>query len=693
MRILIATTLLAFLTLAAGESVASTGAARRAFEGKDLFALKWASDPQIRRDGSMVAYVRHANDAQLDQEQRSIWIVDVATGVEKAIATQPGSYSSPRWSPDGTRLAYLFSEPQAKSAQIFIYSVRSGETSAITNVAQTPRDIAWSPDGQSVAFIMLVPEPAPTLGAALTKPEGATWADPLIVIKDVNYRADGQGYLKHGYSHVFVVSAEGGTPRQVTSGSYSEAGPVSWTPDGANFLLATNRETDWKRQSMEPSGSYPRHLNIYRVRVADGNFTAINPQRVGSFKKPIVSPDGAHIAYVGFDDRKLGSHNTQVTVTDRGGRESRVLTSSLDRPVDTCFWAANSRSLYCSYTDQGVTQVAQLLLDGRTTTVVPRLAGAEIETPYSGGDFSLAAGGSIAYTSGAGDQPPEVYLSRAGKISQLTHLNDELFATVQLGSVRPLAVTSSFDKRSIGAWMLTPPNFDRSKKYPMILEIHGGPYASYGPSFSTTYQLFAAAGYVVVYGNPRGSTSYGEEFANLIQYNYPGQDFDDLMSIVDAAIDQGGVDANNLFVTGASGGGILTAWIVGGTQRFRAAASRAPVVNWSSWVLTSDVYAHVARNWFKKLPWEDPGTYWKQSPLSRVGNVTTPTLMVVGDRDLRTTAGQAEQFYQALQLKNSPTELVYLPGMYHGTGRPSQLAAEPSAILAWFDRYKALGLN
>ncbi len=688
MRILIATTLLALLTVTAGDGVASTGPARRVFEGKDLFALQWASDPQIRRDGNMVAYVRHGNDVRSDQELRSIWLVDAATGMQKAVSTQPGSYSSPRWSPDGERLAYLFSEPQAKNAQIFIYSVRSGETKAITSVAQSPRDIAWSPDGQSIAFIMLVPEPAPSLGVALTKPEGATWAEPLIVIKDVNYRADGKGYLKHGYSHVFVASADGGAPRQVTSGPYSEAGPLSWTPDGANILLATNRETDWKRQPMDPSGSYPRHMNIYRVRVADGSFTAINPQRVGSFRKPVVSPDGAHIAYVGFDDRNLGNHNTQLTITDRDGRESRALTSSLDRPVDTCVWAANSRSLHCSYTDQGVTKVAQILLDGRIKTVVASLAGGEIETPYSGGDFSMAAGGSIAYTGGAGDQPPEVYLSRSGKISQLTHLNDELFAAVKLGSLRPLAVTSSFDKRPIGAWMLTPPNFDSRKKYPLILEIHGGPYASYGPSFSTTYQLFAAAGYVVVYANPRGSTSYGEAFANLIQYDYPGHDYDDLMSVVDAAIDQGGVDPDNLFVTGASGGGILTAWIVGGTQRFKAAASRAPVVNWSSWVLTSDVYAHVARNWFRKLPWEDPETYWKQSPISRVGNVTTPTLMVVGDRDLRTTAGQAEEFYQALQLKNTPTELVLLPGMYHGTGRPSQLAAEPSAILAWFDRYK-----
>ncbi len=251
-----------------------------------------------------------------------------------------------------------------------------------------------------------------------------------------------------------------------------------------------------------------------------------------------------------------------------------------------------------------------------------------------------------------------------------------------------LPVTSSFDGRKIGAWELRPSNFDSKKKYPLILEIHGGPYASYGPVFSFEDELFAASGYIVVYANPRGSTSYGEEFANLIQYDYPNHDFDDLMSVVDAAIQQGIVDTNNLFVTGGSGGGILTAWTVGSTHRFRAASSQAPVVDWTSWVVTSDVYAYVARAWFKKWPWEDHETYWKQSPISRVGNVTTPTLMIVGDQDLRTTAGQAEEFYQALQLTHTATDLVVVPGAGHGGDRPSQLAAEVNAILAWFERYK-----
>jgi dipeptidyl aminopeptidase/acylaminoacyl peptidase len=238
--------------------------------------------------------------------------------------------------------------------------------------------------------------------------------------------------------------------------------------------------------------------------------------------------------------------------------------------------------------------------------------------------------------------------------------------------------------------MVTPPDFDPSRKYPLILEIHGGPFAAYGPSFSTDDQLYAAAGYIVLYTNPRGSTSYGEEFANLIDKAYPGHDYDDLMSAVDAAIAGGHVDPNNLFVTGGSGGGVLTAWIVGKTDRFRAAATQKPVIDWASFALTSDGAAFYSPYWFAKKPWEDPMGYWQRSPLSLVGNVKTPTLVVVGSEDYRTPDSEAEQYYTALQLRGVPTAFVKVPGASHGgiASRPSQAAAKASAILAWFNRYR-----
>jgi dipeptidyl aminopeptidase/acylaminoacyl peptidase len=244
------------------------------------------------------------------------------------------------------------------------------------------------------------------------------------------------------------------------------------------------------------------------------------------------------------------------------------------------------------------------------------------------------------------------------------------------------------DQQPVDAWIALPPGFDPARKYPLILEIHGGPFDSYGPVFSSDDQLYAAAGYVVVYANPRGSTSEGEKFANGIDHNYPGPDYDDLMSAVDAAIAKGFVDTDRLFVTGGSGGGVLTSWIVGKTHRFRAAVTQKPVINWSSEVLTVDLYTWMAKYWFGKMPWEDPQGYWARSPLSLVGNVTTPTLVIVGDRDMRTPDGESEQYFDALRLRGVPTELVKVPGAFHDmAARPSHAAAKSEAVLAWFARY------
>jgi dipeptidyl aminopeptidase/acylaminoacyl peptidase len=330
-------------------------------------------------------------------------------------------------------------------------------------------------------------------------------------------------------------------------------------------------------------------------------------------------------------------------------------------------------------------------LNDRVEVLASDLAqiGAATQLPYSGGEFTVSGKGAVAYTGGSADDLPEVYLARDGKTQRLTELNSELLKEVSVGKLSALPVKSSVDGRSIDAWELLPPNYDAAKKYPLILEIHGGPYASYGPVFAADYELYAAAGYIVVYGNPRGSTSYGEEFANLIYNNYPSHDYDDLMSIVDAAIQRGGVDTDNLFVTGSSGGGVLTAWTVGKTQRFKAAVVQRPVINWTSWLLTSDMSVFGARYWFKHMPWEDQETYWQHSPLALVGSVTTPTMVVVGLSDLRTTVGEAEQYYQALQLRHVPTELYEIPGEPHPLMRPSHLAAQTSAILEWFGRYQS----
>jgi dipeptidyl aminopeptidase/acylaminoacyl peptidase len=376
---------------------------------------------------------------------------------------------------------------------------------------------------------------------------------------------------------------------------------------------------------------------------------------------------------------------------DRDGKNSRVITGGFDRSVGAPTWAADGRSLYVDYADHGVTKIARVSLDGKMETITSGLtSSAEMDRPYTGGEFSVGRNGLIAFTSGDALAPSDISVVRAGKTERLTRLNADLFADKTLAKVEPLAVTSSFDKKPIDAWLVTPPNFDPSRKYPLILEIHGGPFSAYGPVFSTDDQLYAAAGYIVVYANPRGSTSYGDEFANTIDKNYPSHDYDDLMSAVDAAVAKGSVDTSRLYVTGGSGGGALTAWIVGKTARFRAAAAQKPVINWTSEVLTTDGYNFMALSWFGKMPWEDNEFYWRRSPLSLVGNVKTPTLVIVGTDDHRTPPSEAEQFFDALQLRGVPTAMIQVPGASHGglAERPSQSAAKASAILAWFDRYK-----
>jgi len=653
----------------------------RTFQGADIFGLRAAGDPQVRPDGGAIAYVRTTQDIMSDDGKRSIWLVDPQTGAQTPLVTGEGQSFAPRWSPDGSRLAYVVAGPGG--AQLYVRWIAAGRSAKVANLEQSPNDIAWSPDGKSLAFVMLTLDKPKPLGTPLTPPTGATWAEPLKLIDRVTFRADGAGYLKPGYRHLFVVSADGGQPRQLTFGKFDEGGQLAFTPDGKHLLYATNRSPNWEREAQESE--------IYQVSVADGATTRLT-NRVGPDQQPTPSPDGSKIAYVGFDDHgHRGYENVRLYVMDRDGRNSRVVTGAFDRSVSDPVWAADGKSLYVDYADHGVTKVARVTLEGKMETVASGLTdGAELDRPYTGGAFSVGRNGLVAFTMGDAASPPDVAVSRGGKVQRLTHLNADLFQDKTLAKVEPLAVTSSFDGKPIDAWVVTPPNFDPSKKYPLILEIHGGPFAAYGPVFSTDDQIYAAAGYMVVYANPRGSTSYGDAFANEIEKNYPSHDYDDLMSVVDATIAKGSVDPNRLYVTGGSGGGLLTAWIVGRTDRFKAAASQKPVINWASEVLTTDGYNFMATSWFGKMPWEDPQGYWKRSPLSLVGNVKTPTLVIVGEEDHRTPPSEAEQYFAALQLRAVPTALIRVPGQGHGNlaERPSQAAAKANAILAWFDRYK-----
>ncbi len=647
------------------------------FSPLDVFELEWATDPQISPDGRSVAYSRHHMDIMSDRSKSNLWLLDRKTGRHRPL-TQDGDSSSPRWSPSGDRL--LFVSGTDNGSQIFVRWMDSGETAQLTRLLHSPSGLSWSPKGDSIAFSMWVPAEKEDMVKMPEKPEGAEWAPKAKVIDEMIYRRDGSGYVEPGFSHLFVLSADGGTARQVTDGDFDHGGGLSWTADGKSLVFSSNRHDD---RLMSPNNS-----ELYELELATGELRQWT-DRFGPDGSPTVSPNGHLIAYLGLDDKFQGYQISRLYVLDRRTGESRMISGALDRAISAPIWKADGSGLFFSFNDQGNGKVAFVSLKGEIKRLAEDMGGTSLGRPYSSGSYSVSQEGVLAYTWAKTQAPADVAVWADGQTTKLTQLNDDLLGHKKLAQVEEIWATSSYDQRRVQGWIAKPPGFDPNKKYPLILEIHGGPFANYGDRWSTEVQLYAAAGYVVLYMNPRGSSSYGEEFGNLIHHNYPGQDYDDLISGVDAVIAQGYVDPEQLFVTGGSGGGVLTAWIVGKTDRFAAAVSAKPVINWYSFALTADSYNFFYRYWFPGPPWEHMEHYMKRSPLSLVGNVSTPTMLLTGESDYRTPISETEQYYQALKLRDIETAMVRIPEASHGiAARPSHLISKVLHILAWFDRYR-----
>jgi dipeptidyl aminopeptidase/acylaminoacyl peptidase len=682
-RVLAAVALTAFfLTDPAVASAQVNDAAADAdrFQYLDVFELEVAADPRISPDGSRIVYVRRGFDIMTDRGRTALWTLASDGSDHRALTDGNSSVGSPRWSPDGNRLLYVSSE--GGSSQIFVRWMDTGQVAELTNVTESPGSIAWSPDGNWIAMTKHVPEAQPTFARMPARPDGAEWNEAPIVIDRLQYRGDGRGYLPRGYTHIFVMPAEGGTPRQLTSGSFNHGGSLSWTPDSRSIVFSANRgNPDFDVRNSE----------VFEVDVESGDLTQLT-DRFGPDGSPAVSPDGGRIAYTGLDDRYQGYQVTHLYVMNRDGSDSHQVTD-LDRDIGGLNWAADGHGLYFQFDDEGVTKVGYVTLDGDVETLATDIGGVGLGRPYGGGSYTVSTNGRIAYTHNSPSRPSDVAVARRGEDArQLTHLNDDLLGHKKLGEVEEIWWESSYDGRRVQGWVMTPPDFDPDREYPLMLEIHGGPFSNYGPRFSPELQLLAAADYVVLYTNPRGSTSYGEEFGNLIHHAYPGNDYDDLMSGVDAVIDRENIDEDNLMVTGGSGGGVLTAWIVGKTDRFKAAVSVKPVINWISFALTSDGYSSYYQYWLPGPIWEDGMLehYWARSPLSLVGNVTTPTMLMTGEDDLRTPMAETEQYYQALKLRGIPTQMVRIQNSGHGIAgsSPSNLIAKIANILEWFERYR-----
>jgi dipeptidyl aminopeptidase/acylaminoacyl peptidase len=645
----------------------------------DLFLdLESVSNPQFSPDGRQILYSRQWVDKLNDRRSSGLWLMNEDGSRNRFLLTG----SSATWSPDGGRIAYVASGEQEGSQIHVRWMDDEGAVSRITRVTGSPSNLRWSPDGTSIAFTMFVPASERAEDrwriSLPGRPPGANWTpDPRIVERLVS-TADGRGFLEEGFEHVFVVPATGGAARQVTSGDWDHSAPV-WMPDGRSIVVTSNR--------VEGAELMWRESEIYSVDIATGATRELT-RRVGPDGSPTVSPDGRYIAYTGYDVTDNVRVETRVYVMNADGSNSRVLTANFDRSPGGLMWAPDGAGIYTTVEEEGTENLYHISLSGEVRRVT--------QGNHMLSVSSITTSGRAVGTLTSYYKPNDIVsfdVARPAEIRQLTFVNDAMLAGHKLGEVEEIWY-NSLDNFRVQGWIVKPPDFDASKKYPMILAIHGGPHSMYNVGFNFAWQEHAANGYVVLYTNPRGSTGYGEKFAAAISNAFPDKDYQDLMTGVDSLIGRGYVDERNLFVYGCSGGGVLTAWTVTQTNRFAAAAVACPVINWISFVGTVDDprRASLMGN-FAKWPWEDPSGYIERSPLFHVENVTTPTMLMTGVRDLRTPMSQTEEFYRALKLRGVPTAVVRMNDEWHGTtSRPSNFMRTQLYLRHWFERYRTANL-
>ncbi len=646
-----------------------------------LFDWRTPGSPQISPDGRRIVYTLETPDRFADTFHSNLWMVATDGKDHRPLTSGKWKDSLPRWSPDGSKLAYI--STRSGKVQIFVRWMDTGAEAKITDVENAPSALSWSPDGEWLAFLSRVAV-KPAWQITMPKaPAGAAWAEPPVVETRLKWRADGIGGIGQrplGHAHVFVVPVTGGAPRQITDGDFDHGGEPAWMPDGKSIVVHAARRPD--------ADTTLYGDDIWRFPL-DGGKPLQLTKGDGPETNPLVSPDGRYIAFTGFADKGNSSHNTNLYVMNADGTGLRQLGREIDRSYSTPRWEESGRSLLAIVEDSGKSHLYRVPVDGPAVALTK--GNDRYATAYASAEaFSVSKSGQVAISYSAPDQPKDIVTFAAttpGAVRRLTNANAGLLAGRSIGKVEEV-LWKSFDGRPMQGWLIYPPQFDPAKKYPLILDIHGGPHAMYGVEFNHQMQIFAGRGFVVFYSNPRGSTGYGEEFGNVIHGNYPGDDYKDLMTGVDAVIAKGFIDPKKLCVTGGSGGGLLTAWIVTQTGRFAAAVSQYPVTNWITQTGSSDIGLTMMR-WMKAAPWENPQQYINHSPVFFAHKVTTPTMVLTGEEDWRTPIGQSEEFYFALKARKVDSVLVRVPKEPHGIrgAYPSHRIAKIEHILGWMEKY------
>lgn len=628
---------------------------------------EWASNPRLSPDGKEVLYSRTWINLVDDKRETDLWIMNNDGSMNRFFLNG----SNGKWSPDGTKIAFVKKgEPQG--TQVFVkYLGVEGEPTQITKLEKSPSGIEWSPDSKFIAFTMHVDaDPALKPLGVPAAPKGANWTKSPRVIDQVDYSQDRVGFLERGFRQLFIVPAEGGTARQITTGDWDVSNGTAWTADSKSILFSSYRE---------PGAEYARgQSNLYSANINTLEIKELT-SREGSEYSPKISPDGSKVAFIGSTWSKNFYQDRKMYVMKLDGSGLKCITTSLDQTPGTPTWSAKSDGVYFNVREYGQSNVYFAGTNGKVKKIT--------SGNHMIGLGDIANGRAVATWTDP-HNPSDIItfnLDSPGKITQLTEVNSDIFYNVKFGEVEEIKYRS-VDGKEVQGWIVKPPQFDPNKKYPLVLRIHGGPHSMYHVGFNYNFQLHAAQDQVVLYTNPRGSTGYGYEFANAIQNAYPGNDYDDIMKGVDEVISKGYIDENRMYVYGGSGGGVLTSWIVGQTDRFAAASVNYPVTNWFSFVGTTD-----GAGWyynFEKYPWEDPSEHIKRSPLMYVDNVKTPTMLMCGENDLRTPISQTEEYYQALKMNKVPTVMVRFNEEFHGTSsKPSNFLRTYGYLNAWFDKH------
>jgi dipeptidyl aminopeptidase/acylaminoacyl peptidase len=699
----------------------------RSITEKDLFKFTWIADPQLSPDGSRVAFTRVVVDEKRTGYETSIWTV-AATGKEPPVRMTNGKHDShARWAFDGRHIVFVRGGDKDETGkprppQIAVLPLAGGEAWTITDLPKGAVNPVWSPDSKRIAFLSrTTPDDITKAERQKKRPKAATdqkekketeknTAQPeqpepesehesdVHVITRAVYRSNDEGYLDpKRHSHIWVLdvpttSDELTKPVQLTTGDFNEREPV-WSLDGARIYFITTRVD-------EPYYELPTS-DIYSVPSGGGELQKLATVPMG-ISDLALSPDGRRFAFHGAVTQPVRSYSEPDlwVIENAPNSQPRNLTANYDFDMgDAVFgdnaapsggngealhWSADGRALFDTVAKQGRTPLVRV--DAQSGAVTELTKGDQAVLDFSLTTDAKAVVALVSTPVMIGDL---FTVNADGAQRRITDINRTLWSQLNLTAPEEFTYTS-FDGKRIQAWIQKPPDFDSSKKYPLILNIHGGPHAAYGWVFDHEFQWMAAKGYVVLYVNPRGSTSYGQEFGNIIQYHYPGDDYRDLMIGVDELLKQSYIDPKKLGVTGGSGGGVLTNWTITHTDRFAAAVSQRDISNWASWWYTAD-FTLFQPNWFKAPPFQDTQDYSNRSAITFVQNIHTPVLFVLGEADYRTPPDSGgEQLFRALKFLKRPTAMVMFPRETHElsrSGEPWHRIERLEHIVNWFDRW------